>query len=957
MRRFTMIGALLLSCWLVALGQNINLSDSVLTGSPEYVNLVRLMQHVWSFGHEVPQEKVYLHLDNTGYFKGEKLWFKGYVIRTDTGKPTDMSSVLYVELVNPSGEVVQSRKVHIEEGEAVGDFTLDTLYVTGFYELRAYTKYMMNWGGTGIYSRVLPIFKQPKEVGDYSRMEIDKFSYRKRQPDYREVPMEILREDAGNKNQNQLTMKRLPHGEVHVNFYPEGGDLVEGLPSRVAFAVNDDEGRYFDVDAVILDEQKQLLGGAVTYKDGRGYFNITPDDEPKYLQLTTADGKKREFQLPEAMPQGLSLTLNTLGDSNVVASMTTTVAMHYRLLGYTLMHDGILIACDTLSCRPQMTLKFARESLPAGVNQLTVFDSDGRVMAERLFFICPKLDATNKVMVSTPDDHLVPCGKVKVDIQSAPNASLSFSAIDVATMTNGKEGNALTWMLLSSDVKGYIRNPEYYFESDDHEHRVAADLLMMVQGWRRYRWNLMAGKEEFARTYNIEDKLYINGTLLQRKKDIPVTDEPLRAYLIWVDRKAGHGEWVAGDCVTDSLGQFAFEMPDAWNEWNMQIVVKNAYNLGFGKPGKIGVSDHRQDYRVTLDRHFSPMARWLSPYETDTLAHLTPNLFTNVSDSLEFELENMLILKRENVLKEVKVKARRRIFDGARAAWESEEHGRHWANIYYDIDKEVDNIYDEGGTIPGLMEWLYVRNPLFEASGSDRFLPTEPNDNILKKKFRYNKGEWTRVSLEAFPGSVAPSNAFPLLDDWYSLTHFKTSYNSTDPADAHIYRDGLSYKGRPVMWILNNCYAGVTSTTNLTIHNIATFDNTLESFPVFLDEVKSIYITENESAPDRYVFCDDLKARSPVTVFVYTHHHVPWKKNGLRKTYFQAFDKPDTLEMDDYSKLPPMEDFRRTIFWAPDVKTDANGHATVEFWNNSSARRLYISAEGMTKDGVFLINE
>ena len=70
-----MIGALLLSCWLVALGQNINLSDSVLTGSPEYVNLVRLMQHVWSFGHEVPQEKVYLHLDNTGYFKGEKLWF------------------------------------------------------------------------------------------------------------------------------------------------------------------------------------------------------------------------------------------------------------------------------------------------------------------------------------------------------------------------------------------------------------------------------------------------------------------------------------------------------------------------------------------------------------------------------------------------------------------------------------------------------------------------------------------------------------------------------------------------------------------------------------------------------------------------------------------------------------------------------------------------------------------
>ena len=94
-----------------------------------------------------------------------------------------------------------------------------------------------------------------------------------------------------------------------------------------------------------------------------------------------------------------------------------------------------------------------------------------------------------------------------------------------------------------------------------------------------------------------------------------------------------------------------------------------------------------------------------------------------------------------------------------------------------------------------------------------------------------------------------------------------------------------------------------------------------------------------------------------MTVFVYTHHQFPWKKNGLRKTYFQAYDKPDTFEMDDYSKVPPMEDFRRTIFWKPDVKTDANGHATLEFWNNSSARRLFISAEGMTAEGVLLTNE
>ncbi len=191
MKRLTILLLFLLSVSGMMKAQHLNLSDSIVTGTEEYVNLVRLMQKVWTFNHEIPQEKVYLHFDNTGYFKGEKMWFKGYVIRTDTGKPTDMSSVLYVELVNPSGEVVQSRKVFIEKGEAVGDFSLDTLYTTGFYEVRAYTRYMLNWGGTGIYSRVFPIFKQPKHEGDYSRMEIDKFSYRKRKPNYREVLYEV----------------------------------------------------------------------------------------------------------------------------------------------------------------------------------------------------------------------------------------------------------------------------------------------------------------------------------------------------------------------------------------------------------------------------------------------------------------------------------------------------------------------------------------------------------------------------------------------------------------------------------------------------------------------------------------------------------------------------------------------------------------------------------------------
>ena len=80
------------------------------------------------------------------------------------------------------------------------------------------------------------------------------------------------------------------------------------------------------------------------------------------------------------------------------------------------------------------------------------------------------------------------------------------------------------------------------------------------------------------------------------------------------------------------------------------------------------------------------------------------------------------------------------------------------------------------------------------------------------------------------------------------------------------------------------------------------------------------------------------------------------RAKGARRTYFQGYNVPETFKMEDYSVLPPMDDLRRTIFWAPSVKTDKNGRATVEFYNNSTCREMYISAECITDDGCALSN-
>ena len=121
------------------------------------------------FNRAYPQEKVYLHFDNTGYFENETIWFKAYVTRTDDGNFSDLSKVLYVELLNPSGDVVKKRKLHVDErGQANGEFKLDSLLGSGYYEVRAYTRYMTNWGTNACFSRVFPVFKAPQVEGDFS---------------------------------------------------------------------------------------------------------------------------------------------------------------------------------------------------------------------------------------------------------------------------------------------------------------------------------------------------------------------------------------------------------------------------------------------------------------------------------------------------------------------------------------------------------------------------------------------------------------------------------------------------------------------------------------------------------------------------------------------------------------------------------------------------------------------
>lgn len=804
--------------------------------------------HLMLSGKNLMQEKVYLHFDNTGYFLGEKIWFKAYVTRAYDCKPTDISRVLYVELVNPGGEVIKKRKLKIDDhGQTHGDITLDSIYGSGFYEVRAYTRYMTNWGNSGIFSRVFPIFRKPDSPGNYNRKIIDSRNYRHRLPDYRETSTQ-------------------PTEKLNVSFYPEGGKLVKGLKSKVAFLVTDENGKYIRTEGKVTDKDGNTLCHIQTDNEGRGAFDILPDESTFQLHLTEPNGHEQTFPLPQTEKEGCVMSLNGMAGDKVTVDLHGTESIKNRLLGYSLIHYGKLFTCDTLTIREGFQMKFHRDSLPEGVNQLTVFDSQGQILSERLFFIYPHPHETDSIRITTETPSLSPYGLIKLRVQTQPHASFSFSAMDAATMGNGNQGHIKSYLLLSSEVKGYIRHPEYYFESDDSIHRKAADLLMMTQGWRRYDWKLMTYQKDFGKEIQpIEDKLYLFGRIKALGKSLPTNHIPLKAVLY------GNNGIQYGETQTDSTGFYGFDLPDLYGEWNMHITAE--------------VEKKKRKYFIGIDRRFSPDKRQLSPYECEALPLPAPNLRFQATYDSTIHV-HVPITKKLHALPTVKVKARRHYSEGAKAAWQSEKRGMYWADIYYDCDKETDDILDKGKDIPGFDEWLLERNPFIEGT----------------------------------PGWLA------------------------SPGD----QSDLKYKNRNIVWILNNMFY---KTTNGDTTNTDTLNrSTIEPFPYFLNEAKSVYITENEEASRSFYFHPDL--RNHVTIFVYTHN-TPKRKmeKGTRYTYFQGYNKPSIFEMNNYGELPPMEDFRRTLYWAPNVKTDDNGTATIEFYNNSNCKDIYISAEGLTPDG------
>lgn len=610
----------------------------------------QFMHNIHSFNRLYPQEKVWLHCDNTAYFQGDTIWFAAYITSAETLQPAnDLSKVLYVELLNEVGEVVSTQRLQVENGRCHGQIPLNTelekrfisdrikasFYYpinkkngnyciplpAGYYEVRAYTRAMLNWGADVCFSRVFPVFDFPEHEGDYSQLTMN--------------------------NQGRVKDRIRPKSKkgdrLDVSFYPEGGDIVNGLPCRVAYKVTDKEGRDLVAKCQLLADG-EVITDTETKHDGMGAFFFFPREGVKYKLRVNAEQRDRTFNLPEAKLQGFMLTTDATKEDSVYMTIAATDSLQDKAVGVSITSRGKLLhfnVYDGIPKRPIRLPAIAKNRLSPGVNQVTLFDADGQVYAERLFFV-----HDTAVVGKSPVEYRLdkkeykPFEKISLTISSRHHKkgiSGSLSVRDSGTeIGTTYADNLQTYLLLTSDLKGYIHRPDYYFEADDSVHRTALDLLMMTQGWRRYAWKQLAGIERIETPHFIEEGLTLHGQVKHHRKK----EKFLKGINVGVIISDGKIVEQSGYNVTDQNGCFSFKIKP--------FVGRQRLSLNITDKQKNTI-----DGKILLHRHFSPQPRPFQFVEKDIL--FSPRQYKTEADSFSFS--------GVNALGSIEVKRRKRRFE------------------------------------------------------------------------------------------------------------------------------------------------------------------------------------------------------------------------------------------------------------------------------------------------------
>ena len=841
--------------------------------------LMRFSGNIHQFNEIYPQEKVFLEFDNTAYFQGEAIWFKAFVTHATTLKRAP-SKVLYVDLLSPTGQLIEQQKLKVIGGQCDGAFVLQDIsteqaralrgvavYPSGFYEIRAYTQNMLDFSKEAIFSRVIPVYALPKYKGEYekgtapTRMDVNPLT-----PNIREIVHE------GDK-------------KVNVSFFPEGGDLIAGIPCNVAFKVTGDDG--YMLDGVLIHNDG--ADTTSTIHDGMGAFTLIPRGRD-VVQFITNDGIRVKLNLPQALKTGYSMIASATSDTLFQVDIHRTLDQGAQHIGMAVTCRGDLVHFQEIKkCPADTTFNIDCSGWPLGVCRMTLYDRKGKILSSRSLFHNNEKFRSPSISISTDSLSRQPFSKEVINLKLTDKDGNPFrdrfcvSVRDAADFGSEQTDNLLTNLLLSSDLKGYIHDPAWYLAKNDDEHRTALNLLTLVQGWERYEWQYMTGQKYFSEKHRIEDSLTFNGWVLSYFKREPVSRINVTASVM---PEHDRTLFETFEYHTDTTGYFGFNVSDFYGKGkiSLNLTSKNRFT---------GNTVYKKKNRIRLERADRPAPRALSKQETDlthkkAVIEKTKTDFTD--DGLPLEIKQNLGILLDDV----------------------------------DIEEKL----------------LYV--DYFSFTSFDSGQETE---------LELDMGEYS-----SFVENYLIEKGFDFMGDGLEYNGYGIKYYVHDNTKAYA-RDFGPY-GNPARIDM------------IDVKSILIYDEPLKMYQIrnlcpLLNAYHYTRMDDGWFAPFEYKENGDILDAIILNMKYYLVD-IQIKENyerilqkdiynlGRRTTTIQGFSKPVEFYAPQYPEGPISgdPDIRRTIYWNPNVITDKDGNARLEFYNNSFTQRYTISGAGITSSGI-----
>ena len=411
-----------------------------------------ILKNVEKYSAGFQEEKIYIHYDKTAYSPGETIWYKIYLMKTIF--PEEDSRTVYIDFSNEKGELLLHSSAAVIEGAAYSQFEISPDYKGQFIYVKAYTKWMLNFDSAFLYHKEIKIL---------------------------------------NKNSGPLP-KRTRANEI--TFFPEGGNIIEGIVNKVAFKINDEFGRPVNAKGIIQNNSAKIVDSLRVLHDGMGYFYLNPKSGESFAVKWTAEGgQEKTSSLPTILKGGVGLQVGIIHNNRSFkissSDYDSTKPMH--VLG-TMYQQTVFNFSRNLS-EGTMQGVIPTADLPSGILTITVFDNNWKPLAERITYVNneeytfnPEISVThwgmnkrakNEILITVPDSLVA-------------NLSISVTDGDIAIDTSD---NIISHLKLTSDLRGRVNNPADYFKDNADSTAKKLDLVMLTHGWRKFDWEkIAAGK-------------------------------------------------------------------------------------------------------------------------------------------------------------------------------------------------------------------------------------------------------------------------------------------------------------------------------------------------------------------------------------------------------------------------------------------------------------------------------